>query len=243
MTTDNKITDKVSKTTLGRKRVEYANLAKLPNMTKKKIESRMLDDSKLFGFATLEEYQAELDKLVKPSSIGKRASDKETRDRLIVDTRTWLAPLNTASAYHAGRIKLTDKEKLAQYDLIAEQTYNFSEELTNAFDRKHALTMIWTPFENNPHNYLNVLVSGWGDGSNTERYQYSPRKIAVFKRSGYRDDSLDIPIVKMKKEKSTKAETSKASKKSKAPKAETTTSDTTINENDVKPDIPTDNIQ
>src|SRR3989304_4503019 len=91
----------ISKTTLGRKRVEYDNLSKLEGMTPKKINARMLDDSKLYG-VTLEAYTAMLEALNKPSKIGKRTSDRETRDKLIIQTQEFLSPVNTAILSHKG---------------------------------------------------------------------------------------------------------------------------------------------
>jgi hypothetical protein len=186
----------ISKTTLGRKRVEYDNLSKLDGMTTKKIKARMLEDSKLYG-VSIDEYTAMLEALNKPKGIGKRTSDKETRDKLIIQTQDFLSPVNTAILSFKGKITLSDTDKIKVFDTIGEKSALLADDMRKDFDGKGALTLIWTPFEHNVNNLLNVHIAGWGDGSSTERYQYAPRKVPVAKRSGYRDDSFNVPTMDM----------------------------------------------
>ena len=206
---------KVSVTTLGRKRAEYDNLRKLDGMSEKKINARMSDDAKLYGM-TLSEYKAELAKLNKPSKVGKRASDKETRDKLITETQDFLGPVNTAIMSFIGKGTLTPANKIAVFDKIGENAHILSDHLHSAFDNKGGLTFIWTPSEKNPDNLLCVHVAGWGDGSTTERFQYAPRKVPVAKRSGYRDDSFMFPLYEVHEPKRKHAKAKKAKAKHEA---------------------------
>ena len=56
--------------------------------------------------------------------------------------------------------------------------------------------MFWNPKAQNPESGdgLAVYIGGWEDGSKNLRYQYGPRKCPISKRSGYRDDSFDVPV-------------------------------------------------
>lgn len=185
----------ISKATLGRKRKEYENLAKIEGITEDDIIKRMTEDSKIFG-VELENYQSQIEALKKPARTGKREVDHQTRDNLVIETQDFLAPVNTAIQYQRGDIKLTPKQIIATFEQIAITATHLTDDLISAFDGLGGLTMFYAPcvIDKSKPKLLSTHIAGWNDNSKTPRYQYSPRKIAVFKRSGYRDDSLDIPV-------------------------------------------------
>lgn len=209
MTKTNKPVE-IAPTVLGRKRAEYANLAKLDGITDKVIKDRMQQDAKLFG-VTLKQYTEQLDALNKKSTSGKREQDKRTRDQLVTDTQDLLGVVNLAGMTSRGEVTLTTKEKVKAFDLLGKQGVILGDHLATSFDNVGAISMLWTPNADNPFHQFSVYIGGWEDGAKNLRYQYAPRKLPISKRSGYRDDSFSIPIADVTtKPKAPKVETEPA---------------------------------
>jgi len=189
----------ISKSTLGRKRKEYENLAKIDGVTEADITKRQAEDAKIFGIE-FEEYLNAISALNKPSNSGKREQDQQTRDNLIIETQDFLAPINTAIKFQRGDVKLSSKQMIVLFKEVAKTATTLTDNLISAFDGIGGMTMIHSPHvvDKSKPKLLSVHIAGWEDGSKKLRYQYSPRKIPISKRSGYRDDSLDTPEIKLK---------------------------------------------
>ncbi len=194
----------VSKSTLGRKRREYENLAKIDGVTEADVAKRQSEDAKIFGIS-LEEYTAQLEALKKPTSQGKREADKVMRDTLIAQTQEFLGFCNLAIKAERGEVKMDVAQTKAVFGNFGKVCDTLATTLLKAFDGYGAMTMIYTPkaVDKTADNLLAVHCGGWGDGSKNLRYQYAPRKLAVAKRSGYHDKSFvavvaDIPVIKKK---------------------------------------------
>jgi hypothetical protein len=197
----------VSKSTLGRKRKEYENLAtilksdgKSDNEINSEIDNRLTLDAKIFGIP-LADYRKALSELsVKPAKT--RELDKITRDTLIKLNQDKNAGLNLAIKVARGEVKLTDSQLVTAYHQIGENANNLANFMKSAFTIG-GMIMDWIPasLDKSKPAFFNTHIGGWGDGSKTLRYQYAPRKLPVSKRSGYRDDSFGCPIASIPEEK------------------------------------------
>jgi len=173
-------------------------MRQLDGITEDQIKQVMEVDARLLNL-TLEEYQSELEKLNKPSSTGKREQDKATRDQLITETQDLLSIVNLALSARRGEVTLSPKQKQAVFDRLGEYGETLTTHLKTAFAPVGGMSMFWNPKAQNPESGdgLAVYVGGWSDGSKNLRYQYAPRKCPISKRSGYRDDSFDVPVYKL----------------------------------------------
>jgi len=186
---------KIAPTTLGRNRARYENMRQLDGITEEQVNQAIELDAKLLN-VTLEEYLAELAKLNKPSGSGKREQDKVTRDSLITETQDLLSVVNLAVSIKRGDTTITPKQKQRIFDKLGEYGEVLTNHLKTAFSPVGGMSMFWNPSSQVPESTdgLAVYIGGWEDGSKNLRYQYAPRKCPISKRSGYRDDSFDVPI-------------------------------------------------
>jgi len=186
---------KIAPTTLGRNRAKYENMRQLDGITEEQINQAMELDAKLLNL-TLDDYIAELAKLNKPSSTGKREQDKQTRDALITETQDLLSIINLAVSAKRGESIVTAKQKQRIFDKLGEYGEVLTNHLKTAFSPIGGMSMFWNPSSqvSDAKDGLAVYIGGWEDGSKNLRYQYAPRKCPISKRSGYRDDSFDVPV-------------------------------------------------
>ncbi len=191
---DNNTKTGISPSTLGRERARYNEMKALDGVTKKQVLAQMKLDAKRYAKKlqkeiSFEDYKADIETLPKTSGTGKRESDRVTRDHLITQTQEVNAVNNLAILSHRGEVTLSDAEKVTAFDALGERAHTLAHTMTTAFDGVKALTMIHAP-----DDLLCVHIAGWEDGSKNLRFQYSPRKVPITKRSGYRDDSFEAPI-------------------------------------------------
>ncbi len=147
---------------------------------------------------TVEDLTERIDALTSRSSGGGvREADKVTRDTLITETQDALAPLNLAINSHRGLVVLTTQQKARAFDQQGKTGDALATHLLKSFPPVGGMSMVWNPRCQNPtsDDGLGVYVGGWEDGSKNLRFQYSPRKCPVSKRSGYRDDSFQVPML------------------------------------------------
>lgn len=186
---------KIAPTTLGRNRARYENMRQLDGITEEQVNQAIELDAKLLN-VTLDDYIAELAKLNKPSGGGKREQDKVTRDSLITETQDLLSVINLAVSVNRGDTTIAPKQKQRIFDKLGEYGNTLTNHLKTAFSPVGGMTMFWNPSSqvSEAIDGLAVYIGGWEDGSKNLRYQYAPRKCPISKRSGYRDDSFDVPI-------------------------------------------------
>ena len=197
---DNNTKTGISPSTLGRERKRYLEMSQLDGVTKKQVLAQMKLDAKRYAKKlnkdiSFEDYKADIETLPKASNTGKRESDKQTRDQLILETQELNAVNNLAILSHRGEVSLTDSDKVKAFDAMGERAHTLAEHMYTAFDGVKALTMIHAP-----ESLLCVHIAGWEDGSKNFRFQYAPRKMPITKRSGYRDDSFTAPVYQVNSE-------------------------------------------
>ncbi len=200
MTDEKKNKSGIPPTTIGRERARYAEMRALDGVTDEQVNATVALDAQRYK-VDLADYTADINaQPAKRPGSGKREEDKGTRDKLVVETQEMLGPINLAILSARGALDkaLTTQQKSRAFDALGANADKLSTHLATCFDGIGGLTMIWSPYDSaenpNPEHILAVHLSGWDDGSQNPRFQYSPRKLPVSKRSGYRDDSFPCPI-------------------------------------------------
>lgn len=232
MVTETKV---IAPTTLGRYKAEIESVN---TATKKELKAMGFDSPDDAMLATkksialrlkvsIAELDALFDALQKSHpNAGKRESDKNSRDALIVQTQDMLSVVNLAVACKRGQVKLTDAEKVKAFDALGEFGEVLTDNLLKSFAPIGGMSMFWNPQCQvaTASDGLAVYIGGWEDGSNKPRYQYAPRKCPISKRSGYRVDSFDVPMFKVvaKAVKKVVKKVTDAIKKTATPKLEAT---------------------
>jgi len=184
----------ISPSTLGRERKRYLEMSQVKGVTKKQVTAQMRIDAKRYALKlkkdiSFEDFKTDIETLPKRTGTGKREANKLERDRLIVETQGLNAIANLAIRAQRGEVELRDSDKVTAFDTLGERGDILATHLQSAFDNVGGLTMVHAP-----QGLLCVHIAGWEDGSKNLRFQYSPRKIPISKRSGYRDDSFEAPI-------------------------------------------------
>ena len=191
---DNNTKTGISPSTLGRERKRYFEMGELAGVTKKQVIAQMKLDAKRYAKKmskdiSFDDYKTDIETLPQRGGNGKREADKLERDALIVETQELNAVTNLAIQSQRGEVTLSDGDKVKAFDIIGQRGDTLAEHLHTAFDKVGALTMVHAP-----DSLLCVHIAGWEDGSKNLRFQYSPRKVPITKRSGYRDDSMVAPV-------------------------------------------------
>jgi len=163
------------------------------------IQDSKVLDAKLLGYDNVEDFQKDLDILNTPSSAGKRERDKLERDQLVSETQEFLGCVNTIVRCENA----TQKQKVALFDHLRNAAIILSNHLRDGFDKVGAISLIWNPACVGADDGLSTYIAGWDDGSAKLRFQYAPRKLPISKRSGYRDDSLGVPMFELPEKRTT----------------------------------------
>ena len=165
-----------AKTNLGRKLAEYQSKVKLDGSQDNLdfIEKLKASDAKLFGFKTLEEYQAELDKLeANKVHAGKREID--TAFQLEFNTKSgnfWNA-IQTECEPEAYKQNVTT----ALHELITfadsyKQTVGIGESSKRSDFRRMLIASVGG-------GRISNYFGGWGDGSKELRHQYGNGRLSA----------------------------------------------------------------
>lgn len=174
----------VSQNTIGRYKAQYVALEKAladeglsEEQIKQRISQRVREDSRVLGFAKLQDYLTRLDKL-NPKSTGKVSKSKEEfRTRFDNLTNNLLYAINNTTDNRVANAL----SMLLDYDTKFKQLTGINQRGRNDFRG----LLLLSPHIND-NTKLSIYRGGWGDGSNQDRNQYSNgRRVPVAKSTGY----------------------------------------------------------
>lgn len=177
-----------AKTNLGRKLAEYQSKVKLDGSQDNLdfIEKLKASDAKLFGFKTLEEYQAELDKLeANKVHTGKREIDTAFQMQFSVKSANLdnaIADVDAEPETYKKNV-VTAMTELITFADSYKQTVGIGESSKRTDFRRMRISAVG-------NGRITNYFGGWGDGSKELRHQYGCGRLSADANSNLDGDLI-----------------------------------------------------